>query len=82
MRAAKVLALAALDVVVATVVALLVFRTFGAYAGSDVNPPECTNASGGVVSCDLTTPVLALPTFVLVLLLLAGWQVARGRRHS
>ena len=80
MRRSRVLRLAVLDVVVAAVVALLVFRTFGATAGSDVNPPVCSNASGGVVSCDLTAPVLVLPTFVAVLLVLVAWQVVRHRR--
>lgn len=69
-----------LDVVVAAVIAFFVFRTFGAVSGSDINPPECLNSSGGVVSCSLTVPVLMLPTFAAVLLGLVAWQVARGRR--
>jgi hypothetical protein len=69
--------LVALDLVVAGAVALLVFQVFGATGGSDVNPPECTNAAGGVVSCSLTAPVLMLPAFGLTLLLLAVGQLRR-----
>jgi hypothetical protein len=63
-----------LDVAVAAVVAVFVFRTFGAVSGADTNPPECYNASGGVVSCALTPSVLMLPTFAVVLLGLGVWQ--------
>ena len=74
------LLLLVVDVVVALAVALLVFRLFGATAGNDSNPPVCSNTSGGVVSCDLTAQVLMLPTFVVVLLVLATWQLVRARR--
>lgn len=79
-RASRVVLLGLLDAVVAAVIAFLVFRTFGAVSGSDTNPPECLNSSGGVVTCSLTTLVLMLPTFAVVLLGLVAWQVTRGRR--
>lgn len=78
--AARVLLLALVDVAAAAVVAVLVFRTFGAVSGVDTNPPECYNSSGGVVPCALTAPALMLPTFVLVLLGLATWQTRHWRR--
>jgi len=81
MSRARILGLLALDLVVAGAVALLVFRLLGADAGADVNPPVCTNASGGVVSCDLTRQVVMLPTFVVSLLVLVTWQVLRSRRR-
>ncbi len=70
----RVLLLALLDVAVAAVIAVLVFRTFGAVSGVDTNPPECYNSSGGVVSCALTPATLMLPTFGVVLLGLVVWQ--------
>ena len=78
-RARRVLLLALIDVVVAALVAVLVFRTFGAVSGVDTNPPECYNSSGGVVSCSLTPPLLMLPTFVVVMAGLAAWQTRRWR---
>ena len=82
MHPARILGLLVLDLVVAGAVALLVFRLFGANAGSDVNPPVCSNASGGIVSCDLTQEVLMLPTFGVTLLALLTWQAVRRRRAS
>ena len=79
-RASRVVLLGLLDVVVAAVLAFFVFNTFGAVSGSDVNPPECLNSSGGVVSCSLTAPVLVLPTFAAVLLGLVAWQITRWRK--
>jgi uncharacterized membrane protein len=70
----RVALLTLFEVAVAAVVAILVFRTFGAVSGADTNPPECYNASGGVVSCALTSQVLMLPTFAVVLLGLVVWQ--------
>ena len=79
-RARRVVLLGLLDGVVAAVVAIFVYNTFGAVSGSDVNPPECLNSAGGVVSCSLTVPVLMLPTFTAVLLGLVAWQIARWPR--
>lgn len=79
--ARRVLLLALVDLAVAAVVAVLVFRTFGAVSGVDTNPPECYNSSGGVVSCALTVPALMLPTFVVVLLGLATWQTRHWRSN-
>lgn len=78
--ASRVVLVGLVDVVVAAAIAFLMFRAFGAVSGSDVNPSECVNASGGVVSCSLTAPVLMLPTFDAVLFGLVAWQVARDRR--
>jgi len=77
---AKVLLLLLLDVAVAAVAAILVFRTFGAVGGADTNPPECHNSSGGVVSCSLTPTVLMVPTFAVVLLGLVVWRWRRRVR--
>jgi hypothetical protein len=76
----RFLLLLLVDVAVAAVAAILVFRTFGAVNGVDTNPPECSNSSGGVVSCSLTPPVLMVPTFGVVLLGLVVWQWRPGRR--
>ena len=78
-RARRALLVGLLDVVVAAVVAVFVFQTFGAVDVSDTNPPKCLNSSGGVVSCSLTVPVLMLPSFAAVLLGLVAWQLTRGR---
>lgn len=80
MRPSRVLGLLAVDVVVAGVVAVLIFWIFGVAGQDDVNPPVCSNAAGGVVSCDLTQEVLMIPTFVVTLLALIIWQVVRARR--
>ena len=77
----RVLLLGALDIVVAGVVALLVFSIFGAVSADDTNPPVCHNRSGGVVSCSLTQSALMLPTFGVVLLGLGAWQVTRTRKR-
>jgi hypothetical protein len=77
-----VLVLGLVDVAAAALIAVLVFRTFGAYSGVDANPPVCSNASGNVVSCSLTAPVLMLPTFAVALLGLVAWQALRRRARE
>lgn len=77
----RTLAVGFIDVVAAILIAMLVFRLFGASSGVDPNPPVCYNAAGGVVSCDLTQAVLMLPTFGIVLFVLVVWQVFRWRRR-
>lgn len=76
----RILLLGTADVVAAALLALLVFRMFGAYSGQDTNPAVCFNTTGNVVSCSLTPTVLMLPTLVVTLLALVAWQVSR-RRH-
>lgn len=80
MRARNVLLLGLLDVAVAVVVAVLVFRAFGAVSGADTSPPECYNAWGRVVPCSLSQSKLMLPTFGVVLVGLVAWQTSRSRR--
>lgn len=83
-RAARVLhwlALAALDVGVAAVAAVLVFRIFGAVSADESNPPICYNTYGHVVSCAMTPAVVMLPTFVVVLLAMVALQLLRWRRR-
>lgn len=75
--ARRVIALGLLDMAAASLIAVLVFQLFGASSGVDTNPPVCYNASGGVVSCSLTQPVLMLPTFAIGLLGLVTWQTLR-----
>lgn len=73
------------DVVVAASAAVLAFRLVGASSGVDTNPPRCSNAWGGEVSCNLTQPVVMLPTFLGVLLVLGvsrSVRVRSRRRHG
>lgn len=76
----RVWVLAVADVLVAVVVADLVFRLVGAVAGEETNPPTCSNAAGLNVSCELTQPVVMIPAFLLVLVFLATLQVLARRR--
>lgn len=76
----RILVVALVDLAAAALIAVLVFRMFGAYVVDETNPPVCSNASGNVVSCSLTPTVLMLPTFLIALLGLLAWQALR-RRH-
>lgn len=78
----RVLVLGLVDVAAAALIAMLIFRMFGANSGVDTNPPVCSNASGNVVSCSLTAPVLMLPTFAVSLLGLVAWQTLRRRTRK
>ncbi len=69
------------DVGVAGLLALLVFRMVGAVSQADTNPPVCTNDAGNVVSCAMTPGAVMLPTFLVVLLLLVGYQLLGRRRR-
>ncbi|MEZ5096383.1 MAG: hypothetical protein R2731_09845 [Nocardioides sp.] len=77
--APRILLIGVVDVIVVGLVATLAFRVFGATSGVDTLPPECYNASGGVVSCSPTPPVLMIPTFLVALPALVGWQLRRWR---
>jgi len=81
-RVRRVLLLWLIDLAVAALLAILVFRLFGAYSGNDTNPPVCSNASGDVVSCSLAREALLLPTFLIALLGLITWQVFAGRTRN
>jgi hypothetical protein len=78
----RVLLVSLADVAVAAVVAVLVFRIFGAVSGADTRPPECYNAWGRVVGCSMTQSRLMLPTFGAVVLGLVAWHTSRWARRG
>jgi hypothetical protein len=78
----RILVLGFIDVAASALIAVLVFRMFGAYSGVDTNPPVCHNVSGDVVSCSLTAPVLLLPTFAIALFGIVAWQTLRRQARE
>ena len=82
--AARAFVLAAFDVCLAGLVALVFWMNVGVAGGSDTNPPTCTTSTGRSVDCSLEGSLrfAQAAIFVAVLAALVTWQLIRSRRRG